>query len=133
MLFDEVEGIAGEGSDVATITIEGLVDILKKNKNFLLSQDVERFVRFVGFADGVLSVNLEDGHPREIIRNINAFFATHNMEISVKQVDDRGEDTLEQKKKKLFEEQLAEVSKNPILKEILECFTNSKVANIEDL
>ena len=128
-----METLSGEGNDVATITIEGLVDTLKNNKNFLLSQDVERYVRFVGFSDGVLSVNLEDGHPREIIRNINTFFETHNFPISVKQVEERGEDTLEQKKRKLFEDQLAEVSKNPILKEILACFTNSKVANIEDL
>jgi len=115
------------------MTIEGLVDTLKKNKNFLLSQDVERYVRFVGFADGVLSINLEEGHPREIILNMNMFFKTHNLQISVKQVDEKGEDTLEQKKKKLFENQLQEALKNPILKEVLTCFTNSKVANIEDL
>ena len=132
-MFNELEVISGNENDVATMTIEGLVDLLKKNKNYLLSQDVERYVRFVGFADGVLSVNLEDGHPREIIRNINTFFETHNLQINVKQVDDKGEDTLEQKKKKIFEDQLREVSQNPILKEILLCFPNSKVANIEDL
>ena len=132
-MFNEFEGIVGNENDVSTMTIEGLVDLLKKNKNYLLSQDVERYVRFVGFADGVLSVNLENEHPREIIRNMNTFFETHNLQILVKQVDERGDDTLEQKKKKFFEEQLREVSKNPILKEILECFPNSKVANIEDL
>lgn len=131
LLFDEVAD-ATEG-DVATITIEGLVSTLKTKKSFLLSQDVERFVRFVSFDKGLLLVNLEDGYPRELIKNLNNFFTTNNINIKVEFSSERGQDTLEQKKKAIFKAQLDEVSKNPILKEILDCFTNSVVANIEDL
>lgn len=123
---------ATEG-DVATITIEGLVSTLKTKKSFLLSQDVERFVRFVSFDNGLLLVNLEDGYPRELIKNLNNFFTANNINIKVEFSSERGQDTLEQKKKAIFKAQLDEVSKNPILKEILDCFTNSVVANIEDL
>lgn len=130
-MFDEVAD-ATEG-DVATITIEGLVSTLKTKKSFLLSQDVERFVRFVSFDKGLLLVNLEEGYPRELIKNLNNFFATNNINIKVEFSSERGQDTLEQKKKAIFKAQLDEVSKNPILKEILTCFTNSVVANIEDL
>ena len=70
-MFDEVAD-ATEG-DVATITIEGLVSTLKTKKSFLLSQDVERFVRFVSFDKGLLLVNLEDGYPRELIKNLITF------------------------------------------------------------
>lgn len=131
LLFDEVAD-ATEG-DVATITIEGLVSTLKTKKSFLLSQDVERFVRFVSFDNGLLLVNLEDGYPRELIKNLNNFFTANNINIKVEFSSERGQDTLEQKKKAIFKAQLDEVSKNPILKEILDCFTNSVVANIEDL
>ena len=131
LLFDEVAD-ATEG-DVATITIEGLVSTLKTKKSFLLSQDVERFVRFVSFDKGLLLVNLEDGYPRELIKNLNNFFTANNINIKVEFSSERGQDTLEQKKKAIFKAQLDEVSKNPILKEILDCFTNSVVANIEDL
>lgn len=130
-MFDEVAD-ATEG-DVATITIEGLVSTLKTKKSFLLSQDVERFVRFVSFDKGLLLVNLEDGYPRELIKNLNNFFTANNINIKVEFSSERGQDTLEQKKKAIFKTQLDEVSKNPILKEILDCFTNSVVANIEDL
>lgn len=130
-MFDEVAD-ATEG-DVATITIEGLVSTLKTKKSFLLSQDVERFVRFVSFDNGLLLVNLEDGYPRELIKNLNNFFTANNINIKVEFSSERGQDTLEQKKKAIFKAQLDEVSKNPILKEILDCFTNSVVANIEDL
>lgn len=131
LLFDEVAD-ATEG-DVATITVEGLVSTLKTKKSFLLSQDVERFVRFVSFDKGLLLVNLEDGYPRELIKNLNNFFTTNNINIKVEFSSEQGQDTLEQKKKAIFKAQLDEVSKNPILKEILDCFTNSVVANIEDL
>lgn len=131
LLFDEVAD-ATEG-DVATITIEGLVSTLKTKKSFLLSQDVERFVRFVSFDKGLLLINLEDGYPRELIKNLNNFFTANNINIKVEFSSERGQDTLEQKKKAIFKAQLDEVSKNPILKEILDCFTNSVVANIEDL
>ena len=130
-MFDEVADATE--CDVATITIEGLVSTLKTKKSFLLSQDVERFVRFVSFDKGLLLINLEDGYPRELIKNLNNFFTTNNINIKVEFSSERGQDTLEQKKKAIFKAQLDEVSKNPILKEILTCFTNSVVANIEDL
>ncbi len=120
-------------NDVATMTIEGLVDILKEKKSFILSQDVARYIRFVGFEKGILSVNLEEGYPREIIKNLNHFFDENKYNIKVECSLERGEDTLEQKKKALFNKQLDEVSQNPILKEILTCFANSTVANIEEL
>ncbi|MBR4316168.1 MAG: hypothetical protein IKP65_04270 [Alphaproteobacteria bacterium] len=115
------------------MTIEGLVDILKEKRSFILSQDVARYIRFVGFDKGILSVNLEEGYPREIIKNLNNFFDKNKYNIKVECSLERGEDTLEQKKKALFNKQLDEVSQNPILKEILTCFTNSTVANIEEL
>lgn len=129
-LFEDLESVV---NDVATLTIESLVSLLKEKKSFLLSQDVEKFVRFVSFDKGILSVNLENGYPREIIRNINNFFETNKYQIKVEHSNEIGEDTLEQKKRKLFESQLEEASKNPILREVLTCFSNSRVANIEDL
>ena len=129
-MFEEVESL---DNDVATMTIEGLVDLLKEKKSFILSQDVARYIRFVGFDNGILSVNLEDGYPREIIKNINHFFEENKYKIKMEYSSEKGEDTLEQKKKAVFKKQLEEVSQNPILKEILECFSNSVVANIEEL
>ncbi|MBR1545075.1 MAG: hypothetical protein IJ638_03985 [Alphaproteobacteria bacterium] len=120
-------------NDVATMTVEGLVDLLKEKKSFILSQDVARYIRFVGFDKGILSVNLEEGYPREIIKNINHFFEENKYKIKMEYSNEKGEDTLEQKKKAVFKKQLEEVSQNPILKEILECFSNSVVANIEEL
>ena len=129
-LFDEVESAT---NDVATMTIEGLVDLLKTKKSFILSQDVSRYVRFVGFENGELLINLEDGYPKEIIRNLNNFFEENKYKVKVEHSPEHGEDTLEQKKKALFNKQLEEVSQNPLLKEILTCFSNSVVAKIEDL
>ena len=102
-------------------------------KSFILSQDVSRYVRFVGFENGELLINLEDGYPKEIIRNLNNFFEENKYKVKVEHSPERGEDTLEQKKKALFNKQLEEVSQNPLLKEILTCFSNSVVAKIEDL
>ena len=130
-LFDEISNATD--SDVATMTIEGLVDLLKEKKSFILSQDVARYIRFVGFDNGILSVNLEAGYPKEIIKNINRFFEENNYKVKMECSSERGEDTLEQKKKALFNKQLEEVSQNSILKEILQCFSNSIVANIEEL
>ena len=129
-LFEEIENAT---DDVATMTIEGLVDLLKEKKSFILSQDVARYVRFVKFEKGILFVNLEDGYPREIVKNLNHFFDENKYKIKIECSTERGEDTLEQKKKALFNKQLEEVSQNPILKEVLNCFSNSVVANIEEL
>lgn len=128
-LFDEVNN----DNDVSTLTIEGLVDILKDNKSFILSQDVRRFIRFVGFENGSLAVNLQSGYPRDIIKNLNSFFAENKYQITVNQSTELGEDTLEQKEKVLFQEQLDSVKANPILSEVLERFENSVVANIENI
>lgn len=129
-LFEDVENAT---NDVATMTIEGLVNILKEKKEFLLSKDVSGYVRFVKFDKGILYVNLEEGYPREIIKNINNFFDRNKYKVKVEYSNERGEDTLEQKKKALFKMQLEEVSQNPILKEILQCFSDSVVAKIEEL
>ncbi len=129
-MFEELAKVA---DSVSTMTIESLVDTLKEKKSFLLSRDVERYVRFVGFDKGVLSINLEELHPKELIKNLNDFFIQSKFNIKVIRSSEKGDDTLEQKKKALFQQQLMEVSQNPILKEILECFRNSVVENIEDL
>ena len=130
-LFEEI-GNATD-NDVATMTIEGLVDLLKEKKSFILSQDVSRYVRFVKFDNGIIFINLEQGYPKEIVRNINNFFNENKYKIKIECCQEKGEDTLEQKKKALFNKQLEEVSQNPILKEVLACFSNSVVANIEEL
>ena len=129
-MFEELAKVA---DSVSTMTIESLVDTLKEKKSFLLSRDVERYVRFVGFDKGVLFINLEELHPKELIKNLNDFFIQSKFNIKVIRSSEKGDDTLEQKKKALFQQQLMEVSQNPILKEILECFRNSVVENIEDL
>ena len=129
-LFEEVENAT---DDVSTMTVEGLVNLLKEKKSFILSQDVSRYIRFVKFDNGVIFVNLENGYPKEIIKNLNRFFDENRFKIKVEFSNEKGDDTLEQKKKALFNKQLDEVSQNPILKEILTCFPNSIVANIEDL
>ncbi len=129
-LFDEV---SDKSDDIATLSIESLVDILKKNKSFLLSQDVSKFIRFVAFDAGILFVNLQSGYPKDIIKNLNSFFEEKKFSIKVEHSSEIGEDTLEQKKQTLFNQQLEEAKENPILKEILDCFSNSVVANIENL
>ncbi len=129
-LFEEVENAT---DDVSTMTIESLVNLLKEKKSFILSQDVSRYIRFVKFDNGIIYVNLEVGYPKEIIKNLNRFFDENKYKIKVEYSQEKGDDTLEQKKKALFNRQLEEVLQNPILKEILTCFSNSIVANIEDL
>ena len=129
-MFEEVENAT---DDVSIMTVEGLVNLLKEKKSFILSQDVSRYIRFVKFDNCVIFVNLENGYPKEIIKNLNRFFDENRFKIKVEFSNEKGDDTLEQKKKALFNKQLDEVSQNPILKEILTCFPNSIVANIEDL
>ncbi len=66
-------------------------------------------------------------------KNLNTFFIDNKYKINVAQSSELGEDTLEQKEKALFQRQIDEVKENPILKEVLECFENSVVANIENI
>lgn len=119
--------------DVSTLSIESIVDILKEKKNFLLSQDVERYVRFVSFDKGVLFINFDIGYPRELLKNLNAFFTNAKYNIRVEHSNEVGEDTIYKKKQDFFNAQIAEISDNPIFKEILRNFRNSYVAKIEEI
>jgi hypothetical protein len=108
------------------------VSLLKERKSFLLSQDVEKFARFVSFAGGVLRLNFNSGFPVQIVRNLNQFFADAGCGIRVEKSDERGDDTVREKQERLFREQLAEMSGNGILREALRVFKDSYVAKIED-
>ncbi len=128
-MFEEEQSV----TDVSTLSIESIVDILKEKKNFLLSQDVERYVRFVSFDKGVLLINFDTGYPRELLKNLNTFFANAKYNIKVEHSDNPGEDTIYKKKQDFFNAQIAEISDNPIFKEILRNFKNSYVAKIEEM
>ena len=128
-MFEEENSVI----DVSTLSIESIVDILKEKKNFLLSQDVERYVRFVSFENGVLYINFDSGYPRELLKNLNAFFVNAKYNIKVEHSDMPGEDTILKKKRDIFNAQVAEISNNPILKEVLSAFSNSYVAKIEEI
>ncbi|MGN0929060.1 MAG: hypothetical protein ACI4N3_00265 [Alphaproteobacteria bacterium] len=129
-MFEEEES---SNTDVSILSIESIVDILKEKKNYLLSQDVERYVRFVSFDKGVLFINFDTGYPRELLKNLNTFFANAKYNIKVEHSNEVGEDTIYKKKRDIFEAQLKEISNNPILKELLHSFTNSYVAKIEEI
>ena len=47
--------------------------------------------------------------------------------------DQLGEDTVFKKKQDFFNNQLREISENPILKEMMRSFKNSYVAKIEEI
>jgi hypothetical protein len=126
-------GIESDGARVSDLTIESVVAILKEKKSFLLSQDVEKFARFVSFDNGTLRLNFNDGAPRELLKNLNQFFAAEKYGIEVVKSDDPGDDTIREKAKKLFDSQVAEISGNPILKEILSGFKDSYIAKIEEM
>lgn len=119
--------------EISLLTVESLVALLREKKNFLLSQDVEGYARFVGFDKGRLSLNFNTGVPREIISNLNKFFAENRMDIKVVRSDAEGEPTLKERRENLFNAQLAEISGNPILKEILSKFADARVVGIERL
>ena len=120
-------------TDISILSIESIVDILREKKNYLLSQDVERYVRFVSFDKGVLFINFDTGYPRELLKNLNTFFANAKYNIKVEHSNEAGEDTIYKKKRDIFEAQLKEISSNPILKEISQNFKNSYVAKIEEI
>ncbi len=119
--------------DISTISIESIIEILKEKKNFLLSQDVEKYVRFVSFDNGTLFINFDTGYPRELLKNLNTFFAKEKYNIKVEHSTLPGQDTIYKQKQDLFNKQLQELSTNPILKELLNSFKNSYVAKIEDI
>jgi DNA polymerase-3 subunit gamma/tau len=112
-------------------TSEALSALLKSKRSFLLSQDVEKYARFVGFDGGALRLNFAPSAPREIVSNLNAFFAENHMNIKVEKSDEPGAPTVAEAAETLFNTQVAEFASNPILKEILEIFPNSYVAKIE--
>lgn len=118
---------------ISTLSIESIVEILKEKKNFLLSQDVEKFVRFVSFDNGILFINFDSGYPRELLKNLNDFFLKAKYNIKVEHSNQLGEDTISSKKQALFQKQLNEISTSPLLKEVLTAFKNSYVAKIDEL
>ena len=67
------------------------------------------------------------------MKNLNSFFEENNFKIEVVGSDEKGQDTLTTQKQNLLKTQMEELSKNPVFREILNCFTDSVVANIEDL
>lgn len=119
--------------ELSTLSIESIIEILKEKKNFLLSQDVERYVRFVSFDNGVLLINFDTGYPRELLKNLNYFFENAKYNIRVVHSELPGEDTIYKKKHDILNAQIKEISDNPTIKEILRSFTNSYVAKIEEL
>lgn len=120
-------------NEVSTLSIESIVEILREKKKYLLSQDVEKYVRFVSFENGTLFINFDTGYPRELLKNLNDFFIMAKYNIKVEHSNQAGEDTIYKKKQDIFNSQLKEISTNPILKEILHSFKNSYVAKIEEL
>lgn|GEM_PF-4706808 len=92
---------------------------------------MEGYARFVGFDKGELSLNFNSGAPKETISNLNKFFAENRMNIKAVRSDAEGEPTLKERRENLFKTQLAEISGNPILKEILSRFTDARVVSIE--
>jgi len=119
-------------TEFASMTIEAIVDLVRQ-KNYLLSQDVERFVRFVSFGGGVLQANLNAGAPRDIIKNMNSLFDASRIAIVVKKSDEMGEASLSEQKTAMFEAQANMASSNPIVAEILRAFPNSSIAKVEEL
>lgn len=98
-----------------------------------MAREVEDYVRFVKFTEGKLYINLETGYPKGIMKNLNSFFEENNFKIEVVGSDEKGQDTLTTQKQNLLKTQMEELSKNPVFREILNCFPDSVVANIEDL
>ncbi|MDR2098870.1 MAG: hypothetical protein LBO78_02485 [Rickettsiales bacterium] len=122
-----------EPLSISILTIESVVAILKEKKNFLLSQDVEGYCRFVAFANGVLELNLAEGAPRELIRNLNKFFLDAKYAIEARQSDQPGEPSIRERQLQAFEEQKAAMAGNPVLREVLARFPDSYVAKIEQM
>lgn len=94
---------------------------------------MEKFARFVSFGNGVLKLNLNAGAPVMLIKNLNEFFAEAKYAIKVERSDEEGEATVREKQEALFKAQLAEMSGNDILREILRVFKDSRVAKIEEI
>ena len=128
-LFEEENSVI----EISTISIESIIEILREKKNYLLSQDVEKYVRFVSFENGILLINFDTGYPRELLKNLNNFFVKEKYNIQVEHSNQLGEDTVFKKKQYFFNNQLREISENPILKEMMRSFKNSYVAKIEEI
>jgi hypothetical protein len=94
---------------------------------------VESYARFVSFENGVLELGLGPGAPRELIKNLNGFFAASKYAITAKKSDEQGEPSIKEKQQKAFEEQKAAMAGNPILHEVLARFSDSYIAKIEEL
>lgn len=120
-------------NDLSVITIESIFNKVKEHKSFLLAQDIKRNIRFVSFKNGTLFVNKEENSSQNIINNMNIFFEEHNIDIKVQLSPELGEPTLEQQEKMLFQKQIEEISKQPIMKEFFNSFKNYSVEKIEKI
>ena len=120
-------------NDLSVITIESIFNKVKEHKSFLLAQDIKRNIRFVSFKNGTLFVNKEKNSSQNIINNMNMFFEEHNIDIKVQLSPELGEPTLEQQEKMLFQKQIDEISKQPIMKEFFNSFKNYSVEKIEKI
>jgi DNA polymerase-3 subunit gamma/tau len=126
-------GFDGNGDDRAAAleTTEALSALLRSRREVILAKDVENHARFVGFANGVLELNFSDGHPREIVRNLNDFFAREGIAARVEHSSALGAPTIAEAALAAFEEQAAEFAGNPILLEIERLFPGAKIARVE--
>ena len=94
---------------------------------------MENHARFVGFEGGVLRLNLAPSAPRDLLKNLNDAFRNAGRRITAALSNEPGAPTIEEKKRLLFDAQLAEMSANPILHEVLARFPDSRVAKIDVL
>ena len=129
ILFDEF----AEKNSLSVITIESIFNKVKEYKSLLLAQEIRKNIRFVSFKNGTVFVNKVENAPKNIINNMNMFFEKNNIDIKVELSPEIGEPTLEEQEKMLFEKQIQEISKEPVIKEFFRYFDNYSVEKIEKL
>ncbi len=129
VLFDSFT----ETNNLPVVTIEAIFNKVKEHKSLLLAQEIRKNIRFVSFKDGILFVNKEQNSPKNIINNMNMFFENNNIDIKVELSPETGQPTLEEQEKILFEKQIQEISKEPIMKELFNYFKNYSIEKIENL
>ncbi|MCL2439802.1 MAG: DNA polymerase III subunit gamma/tau [Alphaproteobacteria bacterium] len=120
-------------AEVAFETIFAIIEFIKSNGGSILARDMEVYARFVSYDKGVLKLNFEPDAPRDIIINLNSFFAEKKVAVKVERSAEPGAETAAAAARRIFAEQVAEFDANPILREIMMTFPNSSVAKVLDI
>ena len=109
-----------------------ILELIRAKGDVALQFDVERFVRPVSVAAGVLAVSLEDKAPRDLTQRLAArlqAWTGRRWLVDVRS-DAAGEETLHAQERRAEVQARAEIEADPFVRALLEAFPGAKVAEV---